>query len=205
MEHLHCRQVEFLASWFSKEGRFHTCHFHVHKVYSPSWGGLRDLEAFRSPDQFLSWPSESFTLLSVWRGGCMTGLLPRKQVWGGGLHSPGRRPHQPWKSSKNLTFIKSVIWKKKPQLPWSGVYEAPRNGIERPKVDSVGKMQILRPLTGGLLLSALAFQTFSEGLQAEPSLCHPSTPSQDPLFSALRNLQGHSLLVLKLVGLEYKN
>lgn len=48
-------------------------------------------------------------------------------------------------------------------------------------------------------------QTFSEGLQAEPSLCHAPTPRQDPLFSALRNPQGHSFLVLKLVRLEYKN
>ena len=88
----------------------------------------------------------------VWQDCCLGNR------WGGGsIHLPGHRPHQPWKSSKNLTFIKSVIWKKKPQLAWSGVYETPRNWVERPNGDSVGKMQMLRPLTGGLLLSALVF------------------------------------------------
>lgn len=76
--------------------------------------------------------------------------------------------------------------------------------LRGPKADSVGKMQILRPLTGGLLLSALAFQTFSEGLQAEPSLCHPYSLART-LYSQPSGIQGHSLLVLKLVGFEYKN
>ena len=156
MEHLHNRQVEFLASWFSKERRYFPGHFHIHKVYSPFWedsGTWKHsyLQASFWTDHLKASHCFQCEREDVWQDCCLGNR------WGEGLHLPGHRPHQPWKSSKNLTFIKSVIWKKKLQLAWSGVYETPRNWVERPKVDRVGKMQMLRPLTGGLLLSALVF------------------------------------------------